>query len=235
MSAVIAVGLLLCCLFLPVRCMVWDGGFPQFECRISFRDATGQPVEGVALRVETQAGGNCYFYPVTDYVPDDVPVSDKSGVLVFHHVSDFLEFGGKDCASILGIQISSSGGAPKYVCRFFQRGREVHSVWFNEIYQTIDHKYGPSVKRHFVCSDWLMREYLSEIKRGGDEASLRMRLFDCNGDGKLDREEHIAARVSERTMGYFERPEDKLKRREQEVEFAEIELQVTIQRLPENP
>src|SRR5262245_1751031 len=123
-AAVIAVGSLSCCLFLPVHCMIWDGGFPQVECRITFRDPDGQPVEGVELSVETLAGCNCYFYPVTDYTPGDVPVSDKAGVLAFHHPSDSLEFGGKDCFSLLGIPISSSGGSPKYLCHFWHHGQE---------------------------------------------------------------------------------------------------------------
>src|SRR6266446_8354340 len=73
----------------------WQGSFLQGEFRLTFVDQDAKPIEGIQLRVEKENGEPSYYFPVTDYSPDNVPTADKQGLLKFHHICPHgPEFGG---------------------------------------------------------------------------------------------------------------------------------------------
>ena len=84
---------------------------------------------------------------------------------------------------------------------------------------------------------WPLKEYIREVRNGGDWDSpgLRQRLFDCNGDGSFDREEHVAWRVADRIIMRAESSLPAIKAREEDVDFGLVELTITIPRPPEQP
>lgn len=90
------IGLAAAIALVPWQGIIWDGKFPDVECRLKFVDSDNKPVPGVNLTVLTKAGGVCYFYPVDEFVPNRAVTSDAEGRIVFHHTSMFLEFAGHE-------------------------------------------------------------------------------------------------------------------------------------------
>jgi hypothetical protein len=175
--------------FAPVQALKWTGGFSEAEYRLTFLRPDGRPVEGVRLRVVTKNGGTSYLYPVTNFLPDTIPTSDASGMMVFHHVHFGIEFDGTDYYSLIGIPLHWDG-APKYECRFLLGDREVSRLSFQELRLQTDS--APSVTRVWHYTDWPSREYLAHL----DDWDQREReLFDGNGDGRWDWEESIPRRL----------------------------------------
>jgi hypothetical protein len=189
------IGVVVIVALVPIQVIVWDGGFPDIECRLRFVDSHGKPVPGVTLTVLTQAGGACYLYPVDEFILDQPVVSDAEGWMVFHHVSPGLEFSGRDYHSLLGITLSRDS-APHYDCVFSLRDREVFRTPFNFHSQDWDQFQKARLTRSWVppAYDLRITEYLE------DDRAWRLRMFDANKDGALDREERIAAACVERIL-----------------------------------
>lgn len=124
------VGVAVVIAIVPWQGIIWDGGFPDIECRLKFVDSEDRPVPGVALTVFTKAGGVCHYYPIDEFVPDKPVVSDDGGQMVFHHASVFLEFGGHEYTNLLGMRFGETK-APHYECAFTHHGREVFRTKYN--------------------------------------------------------------------------------------------------------
>jgi hypothetical protein len=167
------------------RVTAWGAVWEQEEYRFTFRDRHGRPVEGVQLRVENHSGTNFYHFPVTDYLPGQVPTSDAGGVCVFHNVSDCWYWG--LAWWLFGAVPMGDHHAPAFVCRFFHQGRAVHRVSYNDLVNTGE----GTVRRRWK---WLTRTELREKVFGGVawEEMDPPRVFDLNRDGRIDREEASA-------------------------------------------
>jgi hypothetical protein len=111
-----------------VQSTIGDGGYPQVEWQITFRDAQGLPVPGVRLRVEDLDGHEFFLYPVTDYLPDHIPMSDDAGRMVFHHVTNTVEFSKKTC-QVFFVPIVTHR-TPRYICRFLRGDTELTRLPF---------------------------------------------------------------------------------------------------------
>lgn len=216
----VVIGLLAVVALAPVQTILWDGGFEDAEYRLRFVDGAGRPVPGVTLRVLTQAGGVCHLYPVNEFVPDNTPTSDADGRMVFHHRAHYLEFGGGDRLSLIGVRLTATG-APQYELVFALGGRDVHRVRYDDLrpWKREDHW---TASRRWQHSAWAAQEYLAH--RDEEAATRRLRLFDGDCNGVLDREERTAARYFEWATGEGLEP-----RQEQcEVTFLVVERTVTI-------
>lgn len=219
-------GCLLCLLGLaaavalvPFQGIIWDGGFASAEYRLTFVDGSGKPVPGVVLRVLTRAGGECPLYPIDEFLPDRAPTSDADGRMVFHHAGEGLEFGGREGSNLLGMRFGETD-APQYVCAFSVAGREVHRVRYDDLRPRGERDRLARVTRPWQNSEWPSREYAAHH---GEWPALRLRLFDGNGDGELDREERTAA-------GYFSRVMERsdFDRRGRDIEFLVVERTITV-------
>jgi hypothetical protein len=204
----------------PCQTIIWDGGFEDAEYRLRFVDSTGRPVPGVTLQVLTQAGGVCHLYPVNEFLPDSTPTSDVDGRMVFHHRAHYLEFGGGDRLSLIGVRLTAAG-APQYVLVFDRGGREVARRGYNELRPRPDGEYWTEV-RHWHHGGWPAREILA--RRDEQEDARRFRLFDGDRNGILDREELVAARYFEWALQYRLDPD----RAPRDVAFPIIEHAVVL-------
>jgi hypothetical protein len=200
-------------LVLPIQTIIWDGGFPDAEYRLTFVDADGRPIEGVALQVQTQHGGTCYFYPVNEFLPNNVPISDVDGRMVLHHRGDHLEFSGRDQQALLGFYYSREH-SPQYDCIFFLGEREVHRFRYSRLLVEAS-KSGQQSQFKWKAPDWVRQERRSHME---DWRIHSEQLFDCNHDGVLDREEKVA-------LWYFESVPS---RENPELPFEVVELRITI-------
>ena len=169
--------------------MVWR--LPAVEYRITLVDEHSRPVPGVTLQVLTKSGGASPFYPVNEFLPDQAPTSDTDGRMVFHHVSArAIEFGGHDHRSLVGISYGTPD-APEYDCVFMLDGREVNRTSFHSLRGNRDEfEKRPTIKREWKTGAETLLKYAPQP---GEADDWRMRLFDGNRDGKLDREERTAA------------------------------------------
>ncbi len=72
----------------------WGGscGYNQLEYELTFKDPSGNPIEGVELNVEDERGNQFFCFPVTDYLPNRTPKYDEQGVMRFHHVATAVEW-----------------------------------------------------------------------------------------------------------------------------------------------
>jgi hypothetical protein len=172
----------------PWQGIIWDGGFRDVECRLKFVDGDGKPVPGVTLSVFTKAGGVCHFYPVDEFVPDRPVVSDAEGQMVFHHSSKFLEFAGREYSNLLGMRFGETS-APHYECVFLHGEREICRTRYNFHEPEWDKFRRPVVTREWE-PPWSLEKYGPGPTE--EDGAWRMRLFDSNRDGKLDREEATA-------------------------------------------
>ena len=214
------VGLAAAIALAPVGTIRWSGGFDQAEYHFTFVDAAGRAVPGITLRVETRAGGVCYLYPVDDFLPDRTPTSDAHGRMAFHHVAFGPEFGGKDHRNIFDVELTREE-APVYVCVFLHAGREVARVPYRDLrIEHEDYERLPKVTRPWRHTDWPFREY---VAHSDDWEARRLRVFDGNGDRRLDREERVAAHRFDRLS---EPPRDGWP--EQEVEFVVVERTIVV-------
>src|SRR5262249_27564 len=201
-------------LFAPIERIIWDGRFPDAEYRIKFVDGEDHPVPGVTLQVQTQAGGVCHLYPVSDFLPNQVPTSDADGNMLFPHASSrAFEFGGRDYKCLAGITWKKDK-VPQYDCVFFLNGTEVYRARFHALLPR-DRDRLPSIARTWKQGDWALREFVSH---SDDWQRHRERLFDVNRDGELDREERVAAHCFDRSMD----------REEKKIEFRIVERTIVI-------
>jgi hypothetical protein len=181
-------------------CIIWDGGFCPAEYRITFRDSGGNAVPGVELRVENGQGSEFFHYPVTDYLPDQIPTSGDDGVLVFHHACySGLEFSGRCWYLFFVIPMGEQRG-PVYVCRFLYRGQEVYRIRYDDL-SAGDWNGNRSVKRRWKWPDWPYQFLESHHSVSGDWESVRLHAFDRNGNGRLERDEAVAGDAAVRAHG----------------------------------
>ena len=183
----------------PIQCIIWDGGFPDVEYRMTFVDGNGHPVQGVTLQVLTPAGGASYFYPVDEFLPDQAPTSDAGGRMTFHHTTVGLEFAGRDYCNVLGIKLWGTGGAPHYACVFRHGESEVARLQFNSLRPKGDEYDNlPSVTyRHPFPSEDLIR---FAPRRERDSERWEPAHFDMNRDGIIDGWERLATRIFARRL-----------------------------------
>lgn len=109
---------------------IWDGGYPDTAFELTFRDASGKPLQGIELRVERDDGLNQFHRPVNDNYPGRVPTSDANGIMTFHCFDQ--SFGGT-CETYFFVIERGGCSAPEYICRFLQSGNEVHRLRFNKL------------------------------------------------------------------------------------------------------
>jgi hypothetical protein len=200
----------------PWQGYIWDGGFPNVECRLKFVDANNKPVPGVTLTVFTEGGGVCHFYPVDEFVPDRPVISDAEGRMVFRHTGGGLEFAGHEYYNLFGMRIGETS-APRYRCMFSLDGREVFSTPFNFHHPEWNQFRQPAVKRIWQPPWDLAKHGLQSGDDLGQWQAWKMRLFDCNHDGKLDREEATAANYFERQQCFVAEAAEKPTERGYEV------------------
>jgi hypothetical protein len=175
----------------------WGGsyGYNQLEYELTFKDATGRPVEGIELKVEDQRGKDFYCYPVTDYLPGRTPTSDKDGVMRFHHVGTAVEWDNYGWSLWWFIPIQSTR-SPVYICRFLRGGKEVHRVAYGKL-PDWDWPGGweevPKVKRRWDWSTMIPKEirYSADDTLESEYSRLR-RFFHVDGDEKPNREAAVA-------------------------------------------
>jgi hypothetical protein len=213
-------GLVALVLLAPIQKSIGSGGFPSTEYRLAFVDESGRPVPGVALRVETQAGGVSYLYPVDEFLPDRAPTTDADGRMVFHHAGMATEFSSHERGNLLGMWFGGSG-PPQYVFVFSVRGREVHRVRHDDLRPRGNREGLARVKQAWQHSNWPSRVYAAHHQEWED---YRDRLFDGNGDGQLDDEERVARRYFERVLDRVE----VLEREVEDLEFLVVERTITI-------
>jgi hypothetical protein len=184
-------GLVLLLLCSSMNCLVWDGGYPPAEFQATFTDEGGRPLEGVELRVEDREGHAYFHYPVTDYLPEHVPTSDRHGLMTFHHATHGLEFGGKSC----GLFGFGETKAPQYVCRFVFRGEEVYRASYHDLNDW--ELSGEPVKRRWREPAWPASQLLMKPGEEYDAWRTRARaFFDLNHNGNLEPEEAAAYRAA---------------------------------------
>ncbi len=198
------IGLATAIAFVPWQGIIWDGGFPNVECRLKFVDGDNKPVPGVNLTVFTKAGGVCHFYPVDEFVPNRPVTSDAEGRMVFHHSSKFLEFAGHEYSNLVGMRFGETS-APHYDCVFALGTREVFRTPFNYHRSEWAAFRQPAVTR-------LWQRPL-DVNRGAqpdaDFDAWRDYSFDTNRDGIVDREECTAAGYFQWYFGRDEKPADR--------------------------
>jgi hypothetical protein len=211
--------LLAAVLLVPIQTIRWSGGFPSAEFRLRFTDPAGQPVPGVTLRVESAAGGPSYFYPVNEFQPEECPTSDADGAMVFHHVGDTLEFGGREHGNLVGMRFGETK-APQYVCVFSLAGRDLARVRYDDLRERGKHENRSTVTRTWRQPEWAWRKWM---EWNHDWDAHEKRLFDGSQDGRLDREEAVAA-------WYFgsKLAGDSPQREEKEVTYTIYERTVTV-------
>src|SRR5262245_36890683 len=102
----------------------WGGsyGYLQLEHELTFHDLNGKAIEGVELTVEDQSGNQFFCFPVTDYLPGQVPKSDKDGVMRFHHVSTAVEWDNYGWSLFWLVPIRTTR-SPVFMCRFLHGGK----------------------------------------------------------------------------------------------------------------
>lgn len=203
--AIVVFGLGAAVALIPVQTVIWDGGFPNLEAQLTFVDGQDRPVPGVQLTVLTRAGGPSHFYPVDEFLPDQSPVSDAEGQMVFHHTAAWLEFSGRYSGNLLGMRFGETF-APQYECVFHLKGREVFRTPFN-----FHRREWESLRQPSITRTW-QPPYLDKVQLREDEElkTWKLRLFDGNADGRLDREEMTAAITIERNIHPEEKPAERM-------------------------
>lgn len=160
----------------------WGGscGYDQFEFQITFKDSSGNAVEGVQLRVEDTRGNSVFCFPVTDYLPGRVPVSDNHGVMRYHHVSSGVEWDnyGWQCFWSFNIMTRDS---PQYTCRFLHGEKEV--CWFPYRVSPRDWSGRETVKRRWNWAEMTPTEIVPRLDETDEEYISRLRQF-FHADGR---------------------------------------------------
>jgi hypothetical protein len=227
--AFVGVGLLAfasCCV-----CEVWDGSYRQAEYHITFQDLSGNPVEGIELRVEDREGRDYFHFPVDDYVPGKPPTSDRNGLLVFHHVSRPVELSGRTYYVLFVVPIQAPG-PPTFICRFLYHGQEVYRVPFRDVTRwEVSADQVSTVKRYWQPPPWPEIEVKPDDGGNGWDDRVKA-LLDRNGNGRLDPEETAVFRSAERQAYEAESVKRHGVTRDAEIEFVLVRKTVTVT-LPE--
>ena len=210
-------------------CMIWDGVFLTAEIRLTFVDENGNPLEGVELRVEDRKGRAFYHYPVTDYLPGQVPTSDKNGLMVFHHADDGVIVSSESCTMrfVPFAPTVAKRHFPFYYCRFLFKGLEVHKTPFSLLdqyqgtWETV-----PKVKRDWKWSAWpaVQCDYLPAKDKG---SNARMENPFQLDDGIASPESAAAARAAQRAAEYYMESLGRVER--VPMEFPVLEKTITVE------
>lgn len=114
------VGLLALASYLTTS-IIWDGGFPSGEFRVTIRDPDGEPVKGAALRIYRGGTRDLAFgYPLDNHVAGRNLVSDVKGRIVGLRKNGGLQFGGH--AWLLFWVIPMGAKAPEFDCEITAEG-----------------------------------------------------------------------------------------------------------------
>jgi hypothetical protein len=161
-------------------------------------DSSGNPVEGVELRVEDERGKEFFCFPVTDYLPAHAPTSDEHGVMRFHHVSTAVEWDDLGCKLFWLVPVRTTR-SPVFICRFVHRGKEVYRIRYGELPdwdwpgRTWDDV--PKVTRHW---NWLVMTPAEIVQHPGeseDDYDSRLdQFFHTDTIDKRNREGVISRR-----------------------------------------
>jgi hypothetical protein len=212
----------------------WGGsyGYVQIEHELTFLDPSGDPIEGVELRVEDQRGNEFFCFPVTDYLPAQTPKSDKDGVIRFHHVSTGVEWDnyGRLLFGFVRVQTTRS---PIYVCRFVRGGKEVHRVryddlpdwdWPGRIWEEV-----PKVKRRWNWSVMIPNEIRYKPDDTLESHYSRLRVFfHDEGDERPNREVAVAYRNAMKLLFKLEEQRGDQQELVEEIEFPVIRRTITV-------
>jgi hypothetical protein len=208
--------------------IIWDGGFPQSEFEITFQHPDGKPLKGIELRVEDRQGRVFYRYPVSDFAPNQIPTSGEDGVMIFHHVGDGVEFGGRDWYLFGFIPIRE--GPPVYVCCFLYEGREVYRIEYDKLRRPErGRELTARVKRQWKAPEWPLSEFAERPGDAWDDADKRVRTsFHMTTDGTFNREAAIAYHTVMRDVERQGDAPTNAKEFVEEIEFAVIRLTIWI-------
>lgn len=146
MKTVILTTIVLVLLLSLAGCGVSDGAFRQAEYQIKFEGLDGKPIEDIRLEVQDKGGSISYGYPVTDYYADSIPVSDANGMIVFHHVTYFFEWGGVFFFGWSDVSV------PEFNLRFIKSGELIHETKYNDLDRKVNVK-GPMITRKVSVFD----------------------------------------------------------------------------------
>jgi hypothetical protein len=171
---------------------IGDGEYPQVEWQIAFRDSNGLPVPGVRLRVEDLDGHEFFLYPVTDYLPDHIPMSDEAGRMVFHHVTNNVEFSEKTCqVFFVPIVVHRT---PRYICRFLCGDTELARMPFGELIKWNELKSEAMVKRQWKTPIWPTNELYETLDESFSQWDSRVQdCYDFDKTGQFTPEMSAAA------------------------------------------
>jgi hypothetical protein len=143
-------------IFTSEESIVWCGAFSQVEYQLVFKDERGRPVVGIELAAEDEKGNLSFRYPVSDFTRVNALTSDADGVLMFHHVCNGIEFGGKYTYK-RGYMPASYGkcSPPVFRVRCLFGAKEVYAFEFSALDSDFlkstgaypDSKAGPEVER----------------------------------------------------------------------------------------
>ena len=171
-----------------------DGSYPQAEFQLTFNDTHGVALQGVELRLEDQEAHSYYHYPVIDYFPGNVPTSDRDGAMIFHHISDGIEFSGTT-TYWFGVWPTVGERAPVFLCRFLHNGQEVYRIGFRELCRSLGTSSPvPKVPRVWKWPIWPESQFLREAQGDADllreqeAATFRpqwQRQAGCRGAGRI--------------------------------------------------
>jgi hypothetical protein len=213
----------------------WGGsyGYLQLEYELTFKDLSGNPIEGVALKVEDQRGKEFFCFPVTDYLPGQTPKSDKQGVMRFHHVSAMVEWDnyGWSLFWLFPIQTTRS---PVYVCRFLHGGKEVHRVFYGELPDWDWPGRGwedvPKVKRQWNWSAIVPEEIIYRAEDTDETYRSRLKVFFHQDDNnKPNREGVIACRNACRLLEKLGGARARKQEPAEDLDFPVIRRTITVQ------
>jgi len=213
----------------------WGGsyGYLQIEHELTFLDPSGNPIEGVELRVEDQRGNEFFCFPVTDYLPGQKPISDKDGVIRFHHVSTAVEWDNYGWSLFWCFPVQTTR-SPVYVCRFLRGGKEVHRVRYDDLpdwdWPGRGREEVPKVKRRWNWSAMIPNEI--KYKAEDTEVSYYSRLrlfFHDDGDELPTREVRVACRNASWLLFNLEGARANKQEGVEEIEFPVIQRTITVE------
>jgi hypothetical protein len=220
--------------FASYKTTFWGGscGYHQLEYELTFKDSSGNLIEGVQLKVEDQRGNPFFCFPVTDCSPDQIPKSDQHGVMRFHHVNNAVEWDNYGWLLFWVIPIQTTK-SPVYICRFLHDGREVHRVpygalphwdWPDRGWQEV-----PKVKRRWNWSVMMPADFVFRENDNYETYQSRLALFfHQGGDEKPSRESIIAFRNANRLPYSLDRGFSPTKESFEDIEFPVIRRTITV-------
>jgi hypothetical protein len=207
--------------------VIRDGAYPCAEFHVFFRGPSGQPIEGVELQVEDREGNTFYHYPVSDFLPDHIPKSDRDGRLVFHHAGLSLEFSDR-CWYLFFLFPMGEQSRPHFLCRFLHAGHEVYRMSYEDMYAG---QAGKVVSRRWRWTRWPYSVFLTFSNKDERARNSSFRsFFDNNKDGWFSPEEKAAYGAANTAVSKTIDAMSQKLSEEQEMEFELLSREVRIPR-----